>query len=153
MKHLAILAAGLLLVLRQALLRRQRRRRRPPTPYKAYVDMKTFMEHVLTPAATPIWRSNGWINDYKGLHDLSPKTNDDWETIESGAATLAEATNAMMIPGRARDDQWNHYVQILAASAQQAYIAAGKHDIKGINKVSDSLDGVCAACHKHYGLE
>jgi hypothetical protein len=70
-------------------------------PFQAHVDMKTFMEHVLTPAATLIWRANGSVIDAGGEHDLSPRTDNDWENITSGAATLAEATNALMIPGRA----------------------------------------------------
>jgi len=110
-------------------------------PYKAYVDMKTFMEHVLSPA------------DAKGEHDLSPKTDDDWEQIVSGTATLAEATNALMIPGRARDASWNPYVKKLADAADKAYRAAEDHDLKSISEVSDQLDGICAACHRHYGLE
>ena len=74
-----------------------------PPPFRAYVDMKTFMEHVLTPAAKIVWSVNGVVIDEKGEHDLSPKTDDDWERVVSGAATLAEATNALMIPERALD--------------------------------------------------
>jgi len=122
-------------------------------PYKAYVDMKTFMEHVLSPSAAVIWRVNGVIIDAKGEHDLSPKTDDDWEQIVSGTATLAEATNALMIPGRARDASWNLYVKKLADAADKAYRAAEDHDLKSISEVSDQLDGICAACHRHYGLE
>ena len=33
-----------------------------PSPFQAYVDMKTFMQHVLTPAATIIWRANGLVD-------------------------------------------------------------------------------------------
>src|SRR5580698_2091302 len=80
-------------------------------PFQPHVDMKTFMEHVLSPSAAVIWRVNGVIIDAKGEHDLSPKTDDDWEQIVSGTATLAEATNALMIPGRARDASWNPYVK------------------------------------------
>ena len=68
----------------------------PLPPFQAYVDMKTFMEHVLTPAAAVIWRVNAIVIDEKGEHDLSPKSEAEWEQIESGAATLAEATNALM---------------------------------------------------------
>lgn len=125
----------------------------PPPPFQAYVDMKTFMEHVLTPAATVIWRANGLIIDEKGEHDLSPKTETDWEQIVSGAATLAEATNALMLPQRALDAQWNFYAQKLAAAANRAYLAAEAHDLKSIAEVSNQLDGICAACHRHYGLE
>jgi hypothetical protein len=122
-------------------------------PFQAHVDMKTFMEHVLTPAATLIWRANGSVIDAGGEHDLSPRTDNDWENITSGAATLAEATNALMIPGRALDPEWNAYVKKLADAADRAYQAAEAHDLKTIADVSDHLDGICAACHRHYGLE
>jgi hypothetical protein len=122
-------------------------------PFRAFVDMKTFMEHVLTPAATVVWSVNGIAIDQKGEHDLSPKTDDDWERIVSGAATLAEATNALMIPERALDAQWNVYAQKLAEAADKAYVAAEAHDLKTISQVSDRLDGICAACHRHYGVE
>ena len=36
--------------------------KRPP-PFRPYVDMKTFMEHVLTPAAKTVWRVNGVVID------------------------------------------------------------------------------------------
>ncbi|SHK83955.1 hypothetical protein SAMN05444159_4324 [Bradyrhizobium lablabi] len=125
----------------------------PMPPFQTHVDMKTFMEHVLTPAASVIWRVNGVVIDAKGEHDLSPKSDDDWEQVVSGAATLAEATNALMIPQRARDPEWNFYVKKLADAADRAYHAAEAHDLKSISEVSDRLDGICAACHRHYGLE
>jgi len=125
----------------------------PMPPFQPHVDMKTFMEHVLTPAASVIWRVNGVVIDARGEHDLSPKSDDDWEQVVSGAATLAEATNALMIPQRARDPEWNAYVQKLADAADKAYRAAEAHDLKSISEVSDRLDGICAACHRHYGLE
>jgi hypothetical protein len=125
----------------------------PMPPFQAHVDMKTFMEHVLSPAAAIIWRVNGTVIDEKGEHDLSPKTDGDWEQVVSGAATLAEATNALMIPERARDADWNRYAKKLADAADKAYRAAEAHDLKAVSEVSDQLDEICAACHRHYGLE
>jgi hypothetical protein len=122
-------------------------------PFRAYVDMKTFMEHVLTPAAKLIWSVNGVVIDERGEHDLGPKTEEDWERIVSGAATLAEATNALMIPERALDAHWTFYAQKLAEAANKAYVAAEAHDLITISQVSDQLDGICAACHRHYGVE
>lgn len=124
-----------------------------PPPFRAHVDMQTFMEHVLTPAAQIVWTVNGSIIDGKGEHDLSPKTDADWEKIVSGAATLAEATNALMIPERVRDAAWNGYARALADAAGKAYRAAEAHDLKAVSEVSDALDGICAACHRHYGVE
>src|SRR5207247_7267122 len=106
----------------------------PALPFVPHVDMKTFMEHVLTPAATIIWRSNGVIIDDKGEHDLSPKSEADWEQIVSGAATLAEATNALMISQRAQDQQWIFYAQKLSEAADKAYHAAEEHNLKSISE-------------------
>ena len=125
----------------------------PMSPFQLHVDMKTFMQHVVSPAAAIIWKVNGLIIDEKGDHDLSPKSDDDWEQVVSGAATLAEATNALMIPKRVRDQNWNRYVKKLADAADKAYRAAEAHDLKSVSEVSDQLDGICAACHHHYGLE
>ncbi len=125
----------------------------PMPPFQSHVDMKTFMEHVLSPAATIIWSVNGVTIDEKGEHDLSPKSDDDWEKVVSGAATLAEATNALMIPQRALDPDWNIYVKKLADAANKAYRAAEAHDLKSVSEVSNQLDGICAACHRHYGFE
>jgi hypothetical protein len=125
----------------------------PAAPFKPHVDMKTFMEHVLTPAATIIWRVNGTVIDARGEHDLAPRTEEDWEQVVSGAATLAEATNALMIPQRVRDQAWIGYAGKLAEAADTAYRAAEAHDLKTVSAVSDRLDGICAACHRHYGLE
>jgi hypothetical protein len=125
----------------------------PASPFQPHVDMKTFMEHVLSPAAAIIWRVNGSVIDEKGERDLAPKSDGDWEQIVSGAATLAEATNALMIPQRSRDPAWNPYVKKLADAADKAYRGAEAHDLKAVSEVSDQLDGICAACHRHYGLE
>jgi hypothetical protein len=124
-----------------------------PSPFVPRVDMKTFMDHVLSPAAAVIWSVNGIVIDAKGEHDLSPKSDADWERIVSGAATLAEATNALMIPQRVLDPEWNSYVKKLADAAEKAYRGAEAHDLNAVSKVSDQLDGICAACHRHYGLE
>jgi hypothetical protein len=122
-------------------------------PFRAFVDMATFMEHVLTPAATIVWRTNGFVNDAGGEHDLSPKSEADWEGVVSGAATLAEATNALLIPGRALDKDWNRYVEALAALAERAYRAAEQRDLATLGDVSDHLDEACSSCHRHYHLE
>ena len=118
----------------------------PISPFQPHVDMKTFMKHVLGPAAATVWKVNGVVIDEKGEHDLSPKSDDDWEQVVSGAATLAEATNALMIPQRARDADWNPYIKKLADAAYKAYRAAEAHDLKSVSEVSDQLDGICTAC-------
>ena len=111
------------------------------------------LSSLLTPAASAIWSVNGVIIDKNGERDLGPKSDEDWEKLVSAAATLAEATNALMIPQRALDADWSKHVKKLGDAADKAYRAAEAHDLKSISEVSDRLDGICAACHRHYGFE
>jgi len=122
-------------------------------PFKPYVDMKTFMGHVVSPAAAHIWSVNAIVIDAQGEHDLSPQSDADWEALVSAAAVLAEATNALLIPQRRLDRDWNGYVSKLGEAADTAWRAAEAHDSKALSKVSDELDGICSSCHRHYKLE
>ena len=104
-------------------------------------------------AAKKIWTASGWIVNATGKHDLTPQTDEQWEEVVTGAATLAEATNALMIPQRRLDPAWNGFVQNLRAAAEQAYQAAEKHDARAIADVAEHLDDICSACHQYYGYE
>ena len=110
-------------------------------PFQAHVDMKNFMQHVLGPAAASIWKVNGLMIDAKGEHDLSPKSDDDWEQVVSGAATLAEATNALMIPERARESMWStgKASSSLARSKQDGVLASEWRSCEGFCQGSASL--------------
>ncbi|WP_407157981.1 hypothetical protein [Bradyrhizobium sp. STM 3557] len=149
-RRLAALAAAIVL---SGVIPSRSQNAAPTPPFQPHVDMQTFMEHVLTPAASVLWSVNAAMIDARGEHDLAPRTDEDWEKLVSAAATLAEATNALMIPQRAMDPAWNGYVKRLADAADKAYHAAENHDLKSISEVSDRLDGICSACHKHYGFE
>ena len=45
----------------------------PAPSFQAHVDMKTFMEHVLTPAAKIVWSVNAVMIDEKGEHGPLPQ--------------------------------------------------------------------------------
>ena len=117
------------------------------------VDMATLMDHVITPAAFAIWHASGYVIDFEGEHDLSPKTDEEWEDVISGAAQLVESGHLLMVEDRVLDDDWSMYVRKLTDAAEEAWKAAEAHDKEGIASVGDRLDAICTACHKNYGYE
>jgi hypothetical protein len=117
------------------------------------VELPILMEHVITPAAYDIWHASGWIIDEDGIRDLAPENDEEWEEVVNGAATLIEAGNLLMMDERVLDDDWPGYVRQLTDIAEEAFVAAEAHDQKTIDDVSDRLDGICTACHQHYGIE
>jgi len=72
--------------------------------------------------------------------------------VESGAARLAEAANAPMIPEREGAAASNGYVMKLADGADRPARRQAR-DIKSVSEASDTLDGICASCHRHYQVE
>jgi hypothetical protein len=121
--------------------------------FRPIVNLPTFMEHVLSPAADAVWRANGTMADSRGEHDLTPTTEPQWEAVVSAAATLAEATNALMIPQRQVDGAWSALAARLARAAESAYQAAEAHSPDGLARAGQRIDAACTGCHKHYGLE
>ena len=117
----------------------------------ARLPMKEFMGHVMQNGGEGIWRWQGFINDEKGERSLFPKDDKEWEDAESGALTLAELTNLLLMPGRRIDDpKWDKAVAGVRALALKAATAAEKHDKDGFFAVGGELDEACDECHRQF---
>lgn len=123
----------------------------PESPLEAVVDRQTLMGHVVEPAAYLIWGASGVVIDAEGTHEMTPKNEEEWVAVVNGAATLAEATNLMMLDGRVEDEQWFGFVQVLRSVAIDAWHAAEAQDAQAISDAGDRLVEACSACHKNYG--
>jgi hypothetical protein len=123
--------------------------------FNAELDMVEFMSHVVDPAAFMYWKGSGWEITEQGEKDLSPTTDEGWETLVNGASILVEAGNALQLPGRARPPEadWNRYAQQLSERAMIARAAAEKHDKQGVFDEGGKVYEVCVACHKQYVID
>jgi hypothetical protein len=121
-------------------------------PYNTDMPMNEVMFHVMNPAAFQFWSGWGVLEDEKGIHDLTPKTDAEWKVVEDGAATVAQMTNVIMMPGYARapEAEWNRYAQGVAKLAMQGKLAAEKHDAKALGEIGEQLDVACDACHEKF---
>jgi hypothetical protein len=121
--------------------------------------MNEFMGHVVDPAAFAYWAGSGTEETAKGTRDLSPTTEEGWEKLESAAAALIEAGNALQLPGRERhlpdspDSDWYKHAQELTRLAVVAKAAAEKHDKAGVFKAGADLYSECTACHEEYVIQ
>lgn len=119
------------------------------------LPMPEYMGHVVDPAAFAYWRGSGTEETAAGTKDLTPKTDEGWEEMESAAAALIEAGNALQVPGRARapEADWYKFAQQLTAEAILAKEAAGKHDKQGVYEEGAKVYLICTACHKEYVID
>lgn len=119
------------------------------------LPMPEFMGHVVDPASFAYWKGSGTEETVKGTKDLTPTSDEGWEQMETAAAVLIEAGNALQLPGRPRapEADWNRFAQALTAEAVLAKAAAGKHDKQGVYVEGAKLYQVCTACHKEYVID
>ncbi len=131
----------------------------PPPSLAKYntdaLDMKEFMGHVVDPASFAYWKGSGTEETAKGTKDLSPTTDEGWEQMETAAAVLIEAGNALQLPGRPRapEADFDKFAQQLTAEAVLAKAAAEKHDKAATYAEGAKVYLICTACHKEYVID
>ena len=123
------------------------------TPYKIDFEIKDVMDHVIDYAADSLWERQGWDIDAKGEHPLFPTTEEQWATTANHAATLAEAAQVLMLPGRAVDnDRWVKQAAKLHEAAMEEYRAIKARDTEKMFKIGSDIFIVCRDCHAMYIL-
>lgn len=125
------------------------------TPFQPRLDMIETMNWVLDPAADVIWANAGWEITAEGEKELWPTTEEGWNDLIHASATVSEAGNLLMIPGRVegpdgRGEDWNAYAQALVETGQQLLKASQERDKQAIFDLGGQLYRVCVACHTHY---
>jgi hypothetical protein len=114
-----------------------------------------IMGHMVDPGSFMYWNSTGEEETEAGTKSKAPTTEEGWENMVSGATIVAEAGNALQLPGRAiaPEADWNRYAQQLTRQALVARAAADKHDPKAVYDEGAKLYEVCVACHKQYVID
>ncbi len=116
------------------------------------LDVKHFMAQVVDPNSDALWAASGTSDTAKGVVDNYPKTDAGWELMQSQAAVLIEAGNALQLPGRPRapEADFDKFAQQLTAQAILVKAAVDKKDKQGIYDEGAKLYLVCVACHAEY---
>lgn len=120
--------------------------------FRTDTDLKDFMGHVVDYASFGVWHNQGWLIDAEGTHELFPTDDAGWVAAESAAFTLAEAANALLIPGRPIDDdrRWVDWAHQLYTAAKKAQATALAKDKQAFFDAGGEMYEACVACHNHY---
>lgn len=116
------------------------------------LDLKAFMANVVDPNSDALWAASGTEETATGVKDNTPTTEAGWATMQSQAAVLIEAGNALQLPGRPRapEADFYKYAQQLTAQAVLVKAAVDKRDKDAIYREGAKLYLVCTACHAEY---
>ena len=146
-----------------------------PPPYTPTATVRDIMVHIVDPAGDLIWDAASTTIDLKGTHETVPKTDDDWAKVRSGAITLAEASNLLMMPRPvARPGEksvapgieleppemeelinkdrasWYKHAADLREVSMKVLEVVDKKDVKGLFEIGEPVDRACENCHRQY---
>ena len=66
----------------------------------------------------------------------------------TGAATLVEAGNLLMLPHHTRGEAWDKAAQRMSEAAQTALAATAKKDVDALFDSGAAIYNACSACHQ-----
>ena len=147
----------------------------PAPDYKPTFPIEEVMGHIVMPNADKLWGSVATTVSAKGIEEIVPKTDEDWERVRDYAVTIAEATNLLLIPGRHVAEQgkqaadkselspdqietkikgdwnaWAGHVAKLHDVAMESITAIDKKNADALLEAGDHLDKACEDCHLVY---
>jgi hypothetical protein len=115
------------------------------------LSLKQVMEWVIDPAADAVWDSVKTIITDKGTQEIAPRTDEEWEAVRHGAATLHESAHLLTLEGRARDrDEWTRAARRLMEAADAALKAVAEKNPQAVFDAGGRIYNACAACHRRY---
>jgi hypothetical protein len=65
-----------------------------------YSTVRDIMQSIIDPSADVLWGASGAVVDKEGIHELAPKTQEEWLEPRRAAVRIIEAGNLLMMPGR-----------------------------------------------------
>lgn len=125
----------------------------PPaqTHFVATTDMKQLMAWIIDPSADVVWGAVGTVITEQGREEFAPQTDEEWAAIRNAAATVAEAGNLLMMPGRAvNQDDWIEKSRALIDTATVVIRAAEVKDADTLFTAGSDMYLACSACHAGY---
>jgi hypothetical protein len=145
---------------------------------KPAVSVKELMKYLIDPVADNIFNAVGSTLTRKGVVEVEPRTQEDWDKIRVGAVSLAEGAHLLKIrrpfapPGDdnkntgpkavelsasaitakvERDPvEWNARIEALRNVALETLDVVRRKDVNELWDVGENLDKACEACHRSY---
>jgi len=123
----------------------------PASAVRPVLSLKQLMEWVIDPAADAVWDSVKTIITEQGTKEIAPQTQEQWDAVRNGAATLVESSNLLAMETRARDQgEWIAAARRLAGTAEKALRAAESKNAEGVFAAGGEIYNACSACHRQY---
>ena len=116
--------------------------------------VKQIMIGITNPAAFVVYEAVGTKSTAKGIEEIAPQTDEDWQKVASAGAAVVESGNLMLTGSRAIDrGDWVKMTRDMMTQGQKAMAAATAKNKDGIVEAGGNLNTTCDNCHARYSRQ
>jgi hypothetical protein len=72
----------------------------PAGDRQVFLSIRDLMESIIDPSADTLWGAVGTVVDNEGIHELFPKSQEEWREPRRAAVRIIEGSNLLMMPDR-----------------------------------------------------
>jgi hypothetical protein len=146
------------------------------TDSRPYSSIKDLMESIIDPSADVLWGAVRTVVDQDGVHEIVPRTPEEWLEVRRAAVRIIEGANLLMMPGRVaapsgaksetpgvelepaeitaliRKDrkQFDAFAEALRSVGLEALKAADGKNAGALMDVGGRMQDACEGCHKAF---
>jgi hypothetical protein len=125
-----------------------------PVETAPVATIKQIMIGITNPAAYVVYEAVGTKSGPKGVEEIAPQTDEDWQKVESAGAAVVESGNLLLTGNRAIDKgNWVTMTRDMMDKGKAAMAAAKARDKDKIVEAGGDLNNTCDNCHERYSRQ
>jgi hypothetical protein len=143
---------------------------------QVYSSIRDLMQSIIDPSADALWGAAGTVVDKEGIHELFPKTQEEWLDVRRAAVRIIEGGNLLMMPGReaapvgTKSDapgvelepaqitalirknrkSFNAFAKALRVLGLEALQASDAKNVVLLMDIGARMENVCESCHQTF---
>jgi hypothetical protein len=148
----------------------------PARDRQVFLSIKDLMESIIDPSADTLWGAVGTVVDNEGIHEIFPKTQEEWQEPRRAAVRIIEGSNLLMMPDRAaaptgtkseapgaeleppqitvlireKRKSFEAFARALQRVGLEAVRAIDAKDTSLLLEIGAQMESVCEGCHQAF---
>jgi hypothetical protein len=143
---------------------------------QVFLTIKDLMESIIDPSADTLWGAVGTVVDNEGIHEMFPKTQEEWQEPRRAAVRMIEGSNLLIMPGREaappgtkseapgaeleppqitvlikeKRQSFDAFARALQGLGVEALGAIDAKDTSLLLEIGARMENVCEGCHQTF---
>ena len=148
----------------------------PAGDRQVFLSIKDLMESIIDPSADTLWGAVETVVDNEGIHELFPKTQEEWQEPRRAAVRIIEGSNLLMMPDREaapagtkseapeaeleppeitvlmreQRKSFEAFARALQSVGLEAVRAIDAKDTSALLEIGAQMESVCEGCHQTF---